>query len=60
MTENEYQKGLNDCVVFKGTDCINDMLYHVSTFKGEPKNVKYKIVEYILYLIAHNGNGYDS
>ena len=36
------------------------MLYHVSLFKGEPKKVKNKIVEYNLYLIAHNGSGFDS
>ena len=36
------------------------MLDHVSSFKGEPKKVKNKIVEYNLYLIAHNGSGFDS
>ena len=60
ISEQEYQKCLNDCVVFKGTDCINEMLDHVSSFKGEPKKVKNKIVEYNLYLIAHNGYGFDS
>ena len=37
ISEQKYQKCLNDCVVFKGTDCINEMLDHVSSFKGEPK-----------------------
>ena len=60
ISEQEYQKCLNDCVVFKGTDCINEMLGHVLSFKGEPKKVKNKIVEYNLYLIAHNGSGFDS
>ena len=60
ISEQEYQKCLNDCVVFKGTGCINEMLDHVSSFKGEPKKVKNKIVEYNLYLIAHNGSGFDS
>ena len=60
ISEEEYQKCLNDCVVFKGTDCINEMLDHVLSFKGEPKKVKNKIVEYNLYLIAHNGSGFDS
>ena len=60
ISEQEYQKCLNDCVVFKGTDCINEMLHHVLSFKGEPKKVKNKIVEYNLYLIAHNGIGFDS
>ena len=36
------------------------MLDHVLSFKGEPKKVKNKIVEYNLYLIAHNGIGFDS
>ena len=60
ISEQEYQKCLNDCVVFKGSDCINEMLDHVLSFKGEPKKVKNKIVEYNLYLIAHNGSGFDS
>ena len=37
ITECEYQQCLNDCVVFKGTDCINEMLDHVLQFKGEAK-----------------------
>ena len=45
ISEQEYQKCLNDCVVFKGTDCINEMLDHVLSFKGELKKVKNKIVE---------------
>ena len=60
ISEQEYQKFLNGCVVFKGTDCINEMLDHVLSFKGEPKKVKNKVVEYNLYLIAHNGSGFDS
>ena len=60
LSEQEYQKCLNDCVVFKGIDCINKMLDHVLLFKGEPKKVKSKIVEYNLFLIAHNGSGFDS
>ena len=60
MSKQQYQKCLNDCFVFKGTDCINEMLHHVLSFKGEPKKVKNKIVEYSLLLIAHNGNGFDS
>ena len=60
ISEQEYQKCLNDCVVFKGTDCVNEMLDHVLSFKGDPKKVKNKIVEFNLYLIAHNGSGFDS
>ena len=60
LSEQEYQKCLNDCVVFKGTDCNNEMKDHVLSFKGEPKKVRNKIVEYNLYLIAHNGSDIDS
>ena len=35
ISEQEYQKCLNDCVVFKGTHCINEMFDHVLSFKGE-------------------------
>ena len=60
ISEQEYQKCLNGCVVFKGTDCINETLDHVLSFKGEPKKINNKIVEYNLYLIAHSGSGFDS
>ena len=36
------------------------MLDHVLSFKGEPKKVNNRIVEYNLYLIVHNGYGSDS
>ena len=36
------------------------MLDHVLSLKGESKKVNKKIVEYNLYLIAHNGSGFDS
>ena len=60
VSEQEYQKCLNDCVVFKGTICINEMLDHVLSFKGEQKKIRNKIVDYNLYLIAHNGSRIDS
>ena len=60
ISEQAYQKCLNDCIVFKGTNCINEMLDHVLSLKGEPKKVKNEIVEYSLSLIAHNGSGFDS
>ena len=37
ILEQEYQKCLIDCVVYKGTDCNNEILDHVLSFKGEPK-----------------------
>ena len=40
ITEQEYEKSLNDCVVFKGLDSTNQMLDHVLSFKGEPRNSK--------------------
>ena len=60
ISGQEYQKCLNDFVVFKGTDCINKMLDHVLSFQGEPKKVKNKIIENNLFLVAHNGSGFDS
>ena len=60
ISEKEYQKCLNDCIVFKGLDNINKMLDYVLQFKGEPKKIKNKIVKYNLYLIAHKGSGFDS
>ena len=60
ISEQEYQKCLIDCIVFGGTDCINEMLDHVLSVKGEAKKVNNKIFEYNLYLIAHNGSGFDS
>ena len=59
ITEQEYQKCLNDCVVFKEIVCLIEMLDHVLLFKGEPKKIKNKFVEYNLYLIAHNGSRFD-
>ena len=44
ITEKEYQKCLNDCIVFKGLDNINEKLVYVLKFKGEPKRVNSKIV----------------
>ena len=35
------------------------MLDQVLSFKREPKKVKNKIVEFNIYLIAHNGSGFD-
>ena len=44
ISEQEYQKCLEDCVVFKGTGCINEMLDYVLSFKGEPKKPKRKLL----------------
>ena len=51
---------MNDCVAFKGTGCIKDNLDDVLSFKGEANKVKSKIVDYNLYMVAHNGSGFDS
>ena len=37
ITPSEYEKCRKDCFVFKGTNSINDMLYHVLQFYGEAK-----------------------
>ena len=60
IREKDNQKCFNGCIVFKGSDCINETLDHISEFKGEAKKVNNKIVEYNLYLIVHNGSGFDS
>ena len=44
ISEKEYKKGLNGCIVFKGLDNINQMLDYVLQFKGEPKRIIMKIV----------------
>ena len=36
------------------------MLDHVLQFEGEPKKVQNKIVNFDLYILAHNGSGFDS
>ena len=59
ISEKEHQKCLNDCVVSKRTDCIEEMLDHVLSFKGVVKKINTKIVEYNVYLIAHNRSGFD-
>ena len=40
ISEKEYQKVLNDCIVFKGLDNFNKMLNYVLPYKGEPKNIR--------------------
>ena len=60
ISEQEYQKCLIDFVVFKEIDCINEMLDHVLSFKGDPEKIKYKIVEYFLFLLAHKRSGVES
>ena len=60
ITEKEYQKYLDDCVVFKGTNSIIEMLDFVFRFKGEHKKLKNEFVEKKLYLLAHKGTGFDS
>ena len=58
-TQREHEKCTNDCVVFKGTNCYNDMLDHTLEFKGEAKTPNNKIVKCNLYLLTHKGSGFD-
>ena len=46
-SEKEYQKCLNDCIVFKGLDNSNQMLDDVLQFKGEPKRITNKTLNII-------------
>ena len=39
ITGGEYEKCRNDCIVFKGTNCINETLDHVLEFKGQTKKL---------------------
>ena len=55
--EREYEKCREHCIVFKVTDSNND---HVLQLKGEARRVNNKIVKYNLYILAHNGSGFDS
>ena len=45
ITEQEYQKCLRDCIVFKRINNINEMLDYVLQFKGKPKRNNNKIVK---------------
>ena len=58
LSEQEYQKCLNDCVILKGTDCFKDMIMFYRS-REKLKSQK-KIVESNIYLIANNGIGFDS
>ena len=60
ITPSQYQNCLDHCIVFKGTNCINQFLDCALSFKGEVKRVDNKIVENELYMIAHIGSGFDS
>ena len=45
ISEKEYQKCSNDCIVFKGMDNNKKKLDYVLQFKREPKRIKNEIVE---------------
>ena len=60
ITQRGYEKCRKDCIVFKGTNSINEMLDYVLQFKGEAKRIITKIVKFNLYLLAHKGSGFDS
>ena len=47
ISGKEYQKYLKDCVIFEVTDCNNEMLDHVLSFKGEPKKSINKLLNII-------------
>ena len=50
MTDRELEKCKNDCIVFKGTDSINELLDYVLYFKGEPKQLNNKFVKKIIHI----------
>ena len=47
ISEKEYQKCLNDCIVFNGLDNINKMLDYDLQFKGEAKKLITKLLNII-------------
>ena len=47
ISEQDDQKCLNDCIVFKGTDFVNNIVDRVLSFKGEPKKIKKKLLNII-------------
>ena len=56
----EYEKCKNDCIVFTGIDCINEMLDHVLEFKGDSRKNKNWFVEHDLFLITHSASGFEN
>ena len=40
ITQREYENFRNDCIVFKGTNCFNEILDNVSETKSQPKNYR--------------------
>ena len=59
-TQREYEKCRKDCVVFKGTDSVNEMLDYVKQIKAKAKKINNKTVKYDLYRLAHNGSRFDN
>ena len=47
ITEKKYRKCLIDCVVFKGTDCVNEMLDCVLSYKGNQKKLILRLLKII-------------
>ena len=60
ITQRDYERCRNKSAVSKGTDTSNELLDHVSHFKGEVKKSENKIVEYNSHIVAHNESGFDS
>ena len=44
ITQREYEKCRKNCIVFKGTNSINEMLDYVLQFKGEVKKLITKLL----------------
>ena len=59
-THREYEKHRKDCIVFKGTNCVNDILDQLLEIKGNVKKNNTEIVNCNLYLIAQSGPSFDS
>ena len=60
ITQTQYEICRKTCIVFKGTDSVQQMLNYILQFNGEPKKVKNKIVKFNFYNLDHNGSDFDS
>ena len=60
ITQLDYEKCRNSCFALKGTNCVNETLDLVSEFEGKAERVNNKNIEKKLFMIAHEGSGFES
>ena len=57
--KEEYLKSKKDTNVFDGIDCIYKMLDWTFSSEVQTEKMKYKIFEYEIQLLVHNGSAFD-